>query len=215
MANRNLSSNQYSLNDLDRVSFATLAIFSTIANVDRSSRPVESRSVVQVWRCIRAVLYFRMVISNCFQHIDKLNSRVKKESCIDDYYQSMLMLLLIKDLNCLREAFNSVNMYIARYIYFVKKDDCWVYLPQNTTVCCLLFWCRRECIKCAITREMVLITFESQRLEIPAVCYSIISQKARLLYLKLIHWLNTISQRKLVIYFRYHYCGSTFKFQLR
>ena len=57
MANRNLSSNQYLRNDLDRVSFATLAIFSRIAKVDRSSRPVESRkSVVRVRRCIRAVL---------------------------------------------------------------------------------------------------------------------------------------------------------------
>ena len=58
MANHNLSSNRYSRNNLDRVLFATLAIFSRIANVDRSSRPVESRkSVVQVRCCIRAVLY--------------------------------------------------------------------------------------------------------------------------------------------------------------
>ena len=60
MANRNLSSNRYSRNDLDRVSFATLAIFSRIANVDRSSRPVESRkSVERVRCCIRAVLYLK------------------------------------------------------------------------------------------------------------------------------------------------------------
>ena len=60
MANRNLSNNRYSRNDLNRVSFATLAIFSRIANVDRSSRPVESRKgIVQVRHCIRAVLYLK------------------------------------------------------------------------------------------------------------------------------------------------------------
>ena len=61
MANHNLSSNQYSLNDLDRVSFATLTIFSRIANVDRSSRPVEPRKVscecdvALEWYCIRTL----------------------------------------------------------------------------------------------------------------------------------------------------------------
>ena len=45
MANRNLSSNQESRNDLNQMSFATLAIFSRITNVDRSSRPVDSRKV--------------------------------------------------------------------------------------------------------------------------------------------------------------------------
>ena len=45
-------------NNLDRVSFATLAIFSTIINVDRSSRPVElGKSVVRVRHCTRVVLY--------------------------------------------------------------------------------------------------------------------------------------------------------------
>ena len=58
MANHNLSSNRYSWNDLDQVSFVILAIFSRNANIDRLSRPVESRkSVVRVRCCIRAVLY--------------------------------------------------------------------------------------------------------------------------------------------------------------
>ena len=66
MANYNLSSNRYSQNNLNGVSFATLAIFSRIVNADHSSRPVESRkSVMQVLCYIRVVLYYKNVRLFC------------------------------------------------------------------------------------------------------------------------------------------------------
>ena len=61
----NLSSIWYLRNDHGRVLFAILAIFSRITNDDCLSRSVESRiSVVQVRRCIRAVLYIVNKVQN-------------------------------------------------------------------------------------------------------------------------------------------------------
>ena len=65
MAIRNLSSHQYSWNDLDRVLFSTVAIFLKITIIDRSCRPVDSRkSFMQVRCCIRAVLYIKAMHAN-------------------------------------------------------------------------------------------------------------------------------------------------------
>ena len=105
------------------------------------------------------------LIFNCIWHIDKM-AEWEMESCIHGYhiYQSVWMLVL-KDLICLREPFNSVD----KYAVCVKKDDDIIgHLPKKISRICSVFLRRGGSISCIVTgRRRYSSDLTQERLEIP------------------------------------------------